>query len=112
METVGTRFRAFCAAICLISVAFVATLVPSASAHTCRAYDDRCDPNGCKEGEDHDHTRLHHWPEEDESCISKKKDPEPTPPPTDPCSGRPLLYRLICEVVGPSSAVQFVPSIA
>lgn len=88
----NTIARLVCLA--LVTAGFAVFALPKASAHTCASYSDTCNPDGCKEGEDHDHTRYH-WIGEDEHCESHKKDPEPS------CKGS-LIERLICVIIGPS----------
>lgn len=66
MKNLWTLFLA-----CIIAVAGLANL-PSVSAHECESYDGKkCDPDGCKDGENHKHTHLRRWYEgDDESCTS------------------------------------------
>jgi hypothetical protein len=56
-------------------MAVLSAIAGSAAAHTCRTYSDECDPNGCVDGEDHDHTRMHGPWKRDEHCSSSADEP-------------------------------------
>jgi hypothetical protein len=60
----------------VLIVSSVIVVVPDAAAHSCTSETDpNCDPNGCKDGEDHDHTKRNKWPKRDESCTSEAEKP-------------------------------------
>lgn len=64
----------------LLLVVAALSILPTASAHDCAAYNG-CDAGACTEGEDHNH-KDYNYVERDETCSSKAE-PKPTPPP--PC---------------------------
>ena len=81
-----------------VAAASVAFLAPSASAHTCAAYDG-CDAGACKDGEDHDHTDYN-YVQKDEHCSSKKA------PPTGSCEYNDIeLPGIVCELIEPEGAI-------
>ena len=90
----------------MIGATMVAMVVPAASAHACSEYDDRCNPHGCTDGEEHEHTRMHYWPQRDEHCESHKKEP------TNTCHYMTLEFpAVICKILN-GSAGPSLPSLS
>lgn len=86
------------AALVAVLVAFAGFVLagPTATAHTCAAYEG-CDASNCPDGEDHDHTDKNYFAD-DEHCSSTSK------PPRDPEScdyfgitWPPIICRIIEE---------------
>lgn len=95
MQQNRMNIGALAAAALLVFAVFAGAAAPTASAHYCTSRSDECDPNGCVEGEYHDHTRQRLGP--DERCRTEKEEPEPKP---GRCDDKPLIEKLICIIIG------------
>lgn len=73
------RWKAMLTCTMTLLSALAVTAAPAA-AHECESYNgSECDPDECKDGENHKHTHLKYWwePGEDESCASTKSGEPP-----------------------------------
>lgn len=89
-------FRTTKAALAVLLLASGSVLASGgALAHECSSYDrDACNPDSCRDGENHHHTHMRHWWEgKDEYCQSKAR------PERDDCYVGPVrVPDIICEV--------------
>lgn len=99
--TERTKLSAFVLSV-ILAISAVGFALPSAAAHTCKAYDG-CDAGACKDGENHDHTDYNHFTK-DEHCSSTEKKPDP---PKGSCEYFGVTWpKVVCDIIEKSGALE------